>query len=75
MSKLKTVSGECMECNEPFKNTYKPSREWEPSQEFYCQRCISRILTRKSYPGGNKSYDKGFLPRQTQTTGAVAGNS
>lgn len=75
MTKLKTVSGKCLDCGEPFAAKYKPEKEWEPSKEFYCPKCISKLLASKSYPSGNPVYPAEFLPWRKQTTGAVAGNS
>jgi hypothetical protein len=72
MTKLKTVSGECLTCGEPFTNKYKPAHDWEPSKEFYCLGCISKLLDSKSYPGGNRVYPPEFLPWQKQTQAAQA---
>jgi len=39
----KTVSGKCEDCGKPFKNTYTPSKDWEPSKAFYCLECIEKL--------------------------------
>jgi hypothetical protein len=45
---IKTVSGTCEDCGKPFKNKYKPSKDWEPSKSFYCEDCVAKLKIKYS---------------------------